>query len=157
MDFERESTSPVAARDAARNALVADHTHAGLQNPPNTSVAWLSNRVDNDERLSSDSEKTTRGEKDCSIDLGKGTVSGVEKRPANSNPGRSNSTWSFDNLKEKNTPQNEPPYHVFTTRKKKQLMYIVALAGLFSPLSSNIYFPALGAIAQVRLTVSNEF
>ncbi|KAK4041846.1 major facilitator superfamily domain-containing protein [Parachaetomium inaequale] len=41
----------------------------------------------------------------------------------------------------------DPPYHVFTTRKKWQLVYIVSLAGLFSPLSSNIYFPALGDIA----------
>ncbi|KAK0121873.1 hypothetical protein ONS95_010152 [Cadophora gregata] len=41
----------------------------------------------------------------------------------------------------------EPPYHVFTLGKKKQLVYIVSLAGLFSPLSSNIYFPALGQIA----------
>ncbi|KAH9204542.1 major facilitator superfamily domain-containing protein [Leptodontidium sp. 2 PMI_412] len=41
----------------------------------------------------------------------------------------------------------EPPYHVFTLAKKKQLVYIVSLAGLFSPLSSNIYFPALGQIA----------
>ncbi|KAK3335215.1 major facilitator superfamily domain-containing protein [Cercophora scortea] len=40
-----------------------------------------------------------------------------------------------------------PPYHIFTTRQKWQLVYIVSLAGLFSPLSSNIYFPALEAIA----------
>jgi len=45
----------------------------------------------------------------------------------------------------------EPPYHVFTLAKKKQLVYIVSLAGLFSPLSSNIYFPALGQISTVRL------
>ncbi|KAH8810812.1 major facilitator superfamily domain-containing protein [Xylogone sp. PMI_703] len=44
-------------------------------------------------------------------------------------------------------PQPEPPYHIFTTSKKKQLVYIVSLAGLFSPLSSNIYFPALKQIA----------
>ncbi|KAH6633844.1 major facilitator superfamily domain-containing protein [Chaetomium sp. MPI-SDFR-AT-0129] len=42
----------------------------------------------------------------------------------------------------------DPPYHVFTTRKKWQIVYIVSLAGLFSPLSSNIYFPALGDIAK---------
>ncbi|KAL5329218.1 hypothetical protein ACEPPN_002728 [Leptodophora sp. 'Broadleaf-Isolate-01'] len=42
----------------------------------------------------------------------------------------------------------EPPYHVFTLAKKKQLVYIVSVAGLFSPLSSNIYFPALGEIAK---------
>ena len=45
----------------------------------------------------------------------------------------------------------EPPYHVFTLAKKKQLVYIVSLAGLFSPLSINIYFPALGQIATVSL------
>lgn len=44
-----------------------------------------------------------------------------------------------------------PPYHVFGRRKKWQLVLIVSLAGLFSPLSSNIYFPALGAIAEVCL------
>jgi hypothetical protein len=47
----------------------------------------------------------------------------------------------------------EPPYHVFTLAKKKQLVYIVSLAGLFSPLSSNIYFPALGQIATVCLSI----
>ncbi|RFU32908.1 hypothetical protein B7463_g3431, partial [Scytalidium lignicola] len=43
----------------------------------------------------------------------------------------------------------ETPYHVFSAAKKKQLVYIVSLAGLFSPLSSNIYFPALSQIATV--------
>lgn len=43
----------------------------------------------------------------------------------------------------------DPPYHIFTLAKKKQLVYIVSLAGLFSPLSSNIYFPALGQISRV--------
>jgi hypothetical protein len=43
----------------------------------------------------------------------------------------------------------EPPYHVFSLAKKKQMVYIVSLAGLFSPLSSNIYFPALGQISKV--------
>ncbi|KAE8451540.1 hypothetical protein EG329_003613 [Mollisiaceae sp. DMI_Dod_QoI] len=42
----------------------------------------------------------------------------------------------------------DPPYHTFTFAKKKQLVYIVSLAGLFSPLSSNIYFPALGQISR---------
>ncbi|KAK3498705.1 major facilitator superfamily domain-containing protein [Neurospora crassa] len=43
----------------------------------------------------------------------------------------------------------EPPYHVFTKKKKRLVTGIIAVAGLFSPLSSNIYFPALGAIANV--------
>jgi hypothetical protein len=48
----------------------------------------------------------------------------------------------------------EEPYHVFTRKKKWELVLIVSLAGLFSPLSSNIYFPALGAIAEVCLPSS---
>jgi hypothetical protein len=54
---------------------------------------------------------------------------------------------SEDYSVEKNLP--EPPYHIFTLAKKKQMVYIVSLAGLFSPLSSNIYFPALGQISKV--------
>ena len=49
-----------------------------------------------------------------------------------------------------NNNNAEVPYHVFTNRKKWELVLIVSLAGLFSSLSSNIYFPALGAIAEVR-------
>ena len=50
---------------------------------------------------------------------------------------------------QKALPIPEAPYHVFTLAKKKQMVYIVSLAALFSPLSGNIYFPALGAIADV--------
>jgi hypothetical protein len=61
---------------------------------------------------------------------------------------RNFSSASIDSL-EKKLP--EPPYHVFSLAKKKQLVYIISLAGLFSPLSSNIYFPALGQISKVRI------
>lgn len=43
-----------------------------------------------------------------------------------------------------------PPYHVFTRSRKKQMVYLVSFAALFSPLSSNIYFPALGEVSRVR-------
>jgi hypothetical protein len=43
----------------------------------------------------------------------------------------------------------DPPNHVFNRAKKKRLVYLVSLAAMFSPLSSNIYFPALDTIAQV--------
>jgi hypothetical protein len=43
----------------------------------------------------------------------------------------------------------EPPYHVFPRAKKKTLMYLAAIAGMFSSLSANIYFPALGQISRV--------
>lgn len=46
-------------------------------------------------------------------------------------------------------PPTEPPYHVFSRGRKRQMVYIVSLAALFSPLSSNIYFPALGDVSQV--------
>ncbi|KAL2013539.1 hypothetical protein VTN00DRAFT_1064 [Thermoascus crustaceus] len=41
-----------------------------------------------------------------------------------------------------------PPYHVFNHARKRQMVYIVSVAALFSPLSSNIYFPALGRISR---------
>jgi len=58
------------------------------------------------------------------------------------------SSASLDSLGKKLA---EPPYHVFSLAKKKQMVYIVSLAGLFSPLSSNIYFPALGQISKVSM------
>ncbi|TLD37716.1 MFS general substrate transporter [Venturia nashicola] len=56
----------------------------------------------------------------------------------------------------------DPPHHILSRSKKKQLVYLVSLAAMFSPLSSNIYFPALTDIAEslntsialVALTVS---
>ncbi|VUC30109.1 unnamed protein product [Clonostachys rosea] len=41
----------------------------------------------------------------------------------------------------------EPPYHIFSRRQKWNLVFLVSLAGSFSPLSSNIYFPAVDSIA----------
>ena len=41
----------------------------------------------------------------------------------------------------------DPPHHTWTRSKKKRLVYLVSLAATFSPLSSNIYFPALNSIA----------
>lgn len=45
--------------------------------------------------------------------------------------------------------QPEEPYHIFPKRKKWVVVWIVGAAGLFSGLSSNIYFPSLDAIAKV--------
>ena len=56
------------------------------------------------------------------------------------------SAGSFYDL-EKKLP--EPPYHVFSDKKQKSLLLLASIAGVFSSLSSNIYFPALGAIANV--------
>ncbi|KAF1988093.1 MFS general substrate transporter [Aulographum hederae CBS 113979] len=50
-----------------------------------------------------------------------------------------------------NSGFREPPpqsYHTFDRRKKKLLVYLVSLGAVFSPLSSNIYFPAIATIAE---------
>lgn len=44
----------------------------------------------------------------------------------------------------------EPPYHVFSSSKQNAILYLASVASIFSSLSSNIYFPALGIIADVR-------
>ncbi|KAK1598209.1 major facilitator superfamily transporter [Colletotrichum navitas] len=49
----------------------------------------------------------------------------------------------------------EPPYHVFSRKQKWFIILIIGAAGLFSGLSSNIYFPALDTISQ-DLNISHE-
>lgn len=71
------------------------------------------------------------------------------------NPFNQSSTPPPEPEKANTTPTKEPPYHISTPRQKKLLVYIVSLAGLFSPLSSNIYTPALDTIARdLRVSVS---
>lgn len=77
-----------------------------------------------------------------SIDKQKSTVI-VEAYPASEKEEEDNSQ----------SASTETPYHVFALGKKKRLVYIVSLAGLFSPLSSNIYFPALNTIANVSVFI----
>jgi len=46
-------------------------------------------------------------------------------------------------------PEPDQPYHVFSKGRKRLLVGIIGVAGLFSGLSSNIYFPSLDAISKV--------
>lgn len=48
-----------------------------------------------------------------------------------------------------------PVYSTFTKRQKQYIVFLTAFGGLFSPLSANIYFPALNALSR-DLNVSNE-
>lgn len=48
----------------------------------------------------------------------------------------------------KPAPEIEPPYHILSKKQKWTLVIFVSLAGAFSPLSSNIYFPALDTISK---------
>lgn len=50
---------------------------------------------------------------------------------------------------------SKEPYHVFSHGKKWSIVILIGVAGLFSGLSSNIYFPALDAIAKVSLAKSD--
>ncbi|CAK4024176.1 related to dityrosine transporter [Lecanosticta acicola] len=45
------------------------------------------------------------------------------------------------------TTTNTPVWSVFSTQQKRFIVFMVALAGFFSPLSANIYFPALNTLA----------
>lgn len=45
------------------------------------------------------------------------------------------------------TTEAEPPYHILSKKQKWNLVIFVSLAGAFSPLSSNIYFPSIDTIS----------
>lgn len=48
-----------------------------------------------------------------------------------------------------------PAYSVFSGRQRQYIVFMVACGGFFSPLSANIYFPALNSLSK-DLSVSNE-
>lgn len=43
---------------------------------------------------------------------------------------------------------NDPPHSTFSTNQKRWIIFVTALAGLFSPLSSFIFYPAINAMSQ---------
>lgn len=49
----------------------------------------------------------------------------------------------------------EAQYSVFTKHEKRWIIFLIAMAGFFSPLSANIYFPAINYLAR-DLSVSLE-
>ncbi|KAK7398593.1 hypothetical protein QQX98_012030 [Neonectria punicea] len=51
--------------------------------------------------------------------------------------------------------KDDAPFHVFSQAQKWNIVYLVSLAGSFSPLSSNIYFPAINTISS-ELGVSSS-
>jgi len=58
------------------------------------------------------------------------------------------SKHEFDTIPlESKVEKDDTVHHVFSDSQKKFLIHIVALAALFGPLSSNIYFPAMDTIA----------
>jgi hypothetical protein len=61
---------------------------------------------------------------------------------------------SINNASETTSP-SDAAYSSFSKSSKRWITFLVAMAGFFSPLSANIYFPALSYIAQ-DLNVSLE-
>jgi hypothetical protein len=64
-----------------------------------------------------------------------------------------NMALQLDNMGETTQPIDlcETRLNEFSKNEKRRLVYLVSLAAIFSPLSSNIYFPAMNSIAEVQL------
>jgi hypothetical protein len=51
---------------------------------------------------------------------------------------------------------HDRPCHALSRSSKKKLVYLVSFAAMFSPLSSNIYFPAMNIISEVLNRTTKE-
>lgn len=100
---------------------------------------------------SNDSEKSTTKQDDCPA----GRQDEKTEEAENDAP-------SDDTLEEPHpdlealtpVPTRGPVYSVFSKSQKRYIVFMTAWAGFFSPLSANIYFPALNQLA-TDLHVSN--
>lgn len=81
-----------------------------------------------------------------------GASENERKLPANDNLELSSQTIGTIKAEQH---QGTPMYTVFRKSTQRWIVFLVALAGFFSPLSANIYFPALNYIA-ADLSVSLE-
>lgn len=80
----------------------------------------------------------------------------IESSPAKrsiSQPASPNAKRRSSHLLLKCMSVQDAPYHVLSFQSKRHLVYIISFAALFSPLSSNIYFPAIDNIATVSITL----
>lgn len=55
------------------------------------------------------------------------------------------------NLQKTDTASSSEPYSIYSGKKKWLIVVICCFTGLVSPLSANIYFPALDVIKRVRI------
>lgn len=51
--------------------------------------------------------------------------------------------------KEASLPKQDQPFHIFNKKQTWMVVIMIGIAGMFSGLSSNIYFPSLDAISKV--------
>lgn len=73
--------------------------------------------------------------------------------PEKNRDDRMESIITCQGLKPSNEPQqNDPtppvPYSTFTKAQKRLIVFLIAFAGMFSPLSSFIYYPAITALSK---------
>jgi hypothetical protein len=65
-------------------------------------------------------------------------------------------SWRIPKMDSERTPLlRQPPYTVFSTRQKLFVIIVATAASVFSPLSANIYFPALQKIRK-ELNVTED-
>ncbi|MCJ1411012.1 hypothetical protein MMC19_005100 [Ptychographa xylographoides] len=67
----------------------------------------------------------------------------------------SHDTEQGADLEAQRVPSQKPVHSAFTRKQKQYIVFLTSWAGFFSPLSANIYFPALNTLA-ADLKVSNE-
>ncbi|KAJ7121965.1 major facilitator superfamily domain-containing protein [Mycena crocata] len=69
-------------------------------------------------------------------------------------PDHRNNDFKADNepqseIKDENQAADNEPYSIYTSREKWFIVALIAFGGLFSPLSSNIYFPVIPTLSEV--------
>ncbi|KAL8804010.1 MAG: hypothetical protein Q9223_005943 [Gallowayella weberi] len=72
------------------------------------------------------------------------SLENLQKGPDHSELPRSRTELDVEQPQE----ATESPYSVFSKPEKRWIIFLVALAGFFSPLSANIYFPAVKYLAR---------
>ena len=71
----------------------------------------------------------------------------IENEKADGQIGPENPSQEQEQQQEEQQP-NEPPFSIFSSSERHFIVIIASLAALFSPLSANIYYPALNTLSE---------
>lgn len=127
------------------------------QQEPRTDLEGAAGKDPSEETIeasdSRDSEKDAEKRQDAeSIRSEQSTTSASIRTEREAQDGQDGEPRDLESLH--TTTTNSPPFSIFTVKQKRFIVFMVALAGFFSPLSANIYFPALNTLA-TDFSVSN--
>ena len=94
-----------------------------------------------------------RSDEKADIDHSKDTSGQEKKQAPNSkkeNKDNENGQTKPESLSQEQEvePPPEPPFSIFSPSEKRFIVVIASLAALFSPLSANIYYPALNTLSE---------